>query len=173
VKIGPKLPQKEGRSSSNKIDFSGAFVACQFQGLGTPWKINIEPENDGLEDDFPFPEFYSQVPAVYLPGCIHLENKLLLISINFATKTTHSCLKKWYTMMFSRQFLFGNHNIPSFAPGFSPRSNAPTSIACLLHHMMSNLPDTHGIRNHQASGGGEVEVSLQSPRHFVSYPLVN
>ena len=20
----------------------------------TPWKINIEPENDGLEDDFPF-----------------------------------------------------------------------------------------------------------------------
>ena len=21
----------------------------------TPWKINIEPENDGLEDDFPFP----------------------------------------------------------------------------------------------------------------------
>ena len=21
---------------------------------GTPWKINMEPENDGLEDDFPF-----------------------------------------------------------------------------------------------------------------------
>ena len=21
----------------------------------TPWKINMEPENDGLEDDFPFP----------------------------------------------------------------------------------------------------------------------
>ena len=20
---------------------------------GTPWKINMEPENDGLEDDFP------------------------------------------------------------------------------------------------------------------------
>ena len=20
----------------------------------TPWKINMEPENDGLEDDFPF-----------------------------------------------------------------------------------------------------------------------
>ena len=25
-------------------------VSC----FGTPWKINMEPENDGLEDDFPF-----------------------------------------------------------------------------------------------------------------------
>ena len=22
--------------------------------FSTPWKINMEPENDGLEDDFPF-----------------------------------------------------------------------------------------------------------------------
>ena len=22
--------------------------------VSTPWKINMEPENDGLEDDFPF-----------------------------------------------------------------------------------------------------------------------
>ena len=29
----------------------------------TPRKINIEPENDGLEDDFPFPGIYSQVPC--------------------------------------------------------------------------------------------------------------
>ena len=29
----------------------------------TPWKIKIEPENDGLEDDFPFPGVYSQVPC--------------------------------------------------------------------------------------------------------------
>ena len=29
----------------------------------TPRKINIEPENDGLEDDFPFPGVYSQVPC--------------------------------------------------------------------------------------------------------------
>ena len=34
-----------------------------------PRKINIEPENDGLEDDFPFPGMHSQVPAVNLPGC--------------------------------------------------------------------------------------------------------
>ena len=27
----------------------------------TPPKINIEPENDGLEDDFPLPGVYSQV----------------------------------------------------------------------------------------------------------------
>jgi len=31
----------------------------------TPPKFNIEPENDGLEDDFPFPGLYSQVPGVY------------------------------------------------------------------------------------------------------------
>ena len=36
----------------------------------TPRKINIEPENDGLEDEFPFPGVYSQVPAVNLLGCI-------------------------------------------------------------------------------------------------------
>ena len=29
----------------------------------TPPKFNIEPENDGLEDDFPFPGVYSQVPC--------------------------------------------------------------------------------------------------------------
>ena len=33
---------------------------------------------------------------------IHLENKLLLISINFIPKARHSCLNKWYTR-FSRQ----------------------------------------------------------------------
>ena len=27
-----------------------------------PRKIKIEPENHGLEDDFPFPGVYSQVP---------------------------------------------------------------------------------------------------------------
>ena len=29
----------------------------------TPPQINVEPENDGLEDDFPFPGMYSQVPC--------------------------------------------------------------------------------------------------------------
>ena len=46
---------------------------CYFLGVytvhRTPRKINIEPENDDLEDDFPFPVVYSQVPAVNLPGC--------------------------------------------------------------------------------------------------------
>ena len=32
-------------------------------GLYTPRKINIEPENDGLEDNFHFPGVYSQVPC--------------------------------------------------------------------------------------------------------------
>ena len=38
--------------------------------IDTPPKINIDPENDGLEDDFSFPGGpYSQVPAVNLLGC--------------------------------------------------------------------------------------------------------
>ena len=44
-------------------------------------KINIEPEHDALEDDFPRPggrkKKYSQVPAVNLPGCIHPEGMQL------------------------------------------------------------------------------------------------
>ena len=31
----------------------------------TPWKINREPENDGLENDFPFQLGDFQVPGVY------------------------------------------------------------------------------------------------------------
>jgi len=49
-----------GDSSLRNVNYS---ITC------TPPKINIEPENDGLEDDFPFPRVYSQVPAVHLPGC--------------------------------------------------------------------------------------------------------
>ena len=30
---------------------------------GTPPKTNMEAKNDGLEDDFPFPGVYSQVPC--------------------------------------------------------------------------------------------------------------
>jgi len=35
----------------------------------TPWKINMEPENDDLEDDFPLQLGDFLVPAVHLPGC--------------------------------------------------------------------------------------------------------
>ena len=36
----------------------------------TPPKINIEPENDGLEDDVPFQGVYSQVPLLIFRGCM-------------------------------------------------------------------------------------------------------
>ena len=30
------------------------FTIADHEIFGTPWKINMEPETDGLEDDFPF-----------------------------------------------------------------------------------------------------------------------
>ena len=38
-----------------------------------------------------------------------LENQLLLISINFTPKTSHSCLKKWYFPRFSREEFLTHH----------------------------------------------------------------
>ena len=46
--------------------FSGKFQQknqLPFKWGYTPPKINIEPENDGLEDYSPFPGVYSQVPC--------------------------------------------------------------------------------------------------------------
>ena len=39
------------------------FSSSNHPFSGTPPKFNIEPENDGLEDDFPFLGVYSQVPC--------------------------------------------------------------------------------------------------------------
>ena len=39
-------------------------------GMFTPPKLNIEPENEGLEDDFPFQRGDFQVPAVSFQGCL-------------------------------------------------------------------------------------------------------
>jgi len=51
----PKMSQKSQKARLS----SPSNSAMQ----ATPPKINIEPENDGLEDDFPFPGVYSQVPC--------------------------------------------------------------------------------------------------------------
>ena len=50
----------EGANSCDSFDWT--FEHCTLPET-TPPKINIEPENDGLEDDFPFPVVYSQVPC--------------------------------------------------------------------------------------------------------------
>ena len=54
----PFIPPKKGLVSIKQL-FSWERLAIQ----DTPPKFNIEPENDGLEDDFPFPVVYSQVPC--------------------------------------------------------------------------------------------------------------
>ena len=46
-----------------QISFGGPNAEPQEAFGCTPPKINIEPENDGLEDEFPFPAVYSQVPC--------------------------------------------------------------------------------------------------------------
>ena len=53
------------------------------------------------------------IPFVYI--YIYLENKLLLISINFTPKTSHSCLKKWYTM-FSMYIQFQSKSFLIYQP---------------------------------------------------------
>ena len=46
------------------LGVQNAIFSHQTQAVShTPAKINIEPENDGLEDDFPVPGVYSQVPC--------------------------------------------------------------------------------------------------------------
>ena len=45
-------------------DGSGLFTVIRSDFMATtPPKINIEPENDSLEDVFPFPGVYCQVPC--------------------------------------------------------------------------------------------------------------
>ena len=39
------------------------WISFYPESYSTPRKINIERENDGLEDDFPFPGMHSQVPC--------------------------------------------------------------------------------------------------------------
>ena len=46
-----------GRGNDNKGNFDSKTNS------DTPPKFNMEPENDGLEDEVPFPGVYSQVPC--------------------------------------------------------------------------------------------------------------
>ena len=45
-------PLLVGIASSGGAPGGGEVVESIYKA--TPWKINMEPENDGLEDDFPF-----------------------------------------------------------------------------------------------------------------------
>ena len=50
---------KQPSSASEK---KNDIVKLDSSSPRTPPKIDIESENDGLEEDFPFPGVYSQVP---------------------------------------------------------------------------------------------------------------
>ena len=55
-------------ASESSILSSQVFVQHKFTLKSTPWKINMEPENDGLEDYFPFQwvifRFHVNLPGV-------------------------------------------------------------------------------------------------------------
>ena len=61
------------------LDLSGLGLSASWHGppgnpwfdplRNTPWKINMEPENDGLEDDFLFSIGWVFRFYVNLPGC--------------------------------------------------------------------------------------------------------
>ena len=60
----------------------------------------------------------------------YLENQLLLISINFTPKTSHSCLKKWYSRL-SRMLLFNEKKIqtePHRLVQPTPHPGAPNEL---------------------------------------------
>ena len=46
--------EKSGDRNSNSTRRGSEYHSNFGERLYTPWKINMEPENDGLEDDFPF-----------------------------------------------------------------------------------------------------------------------
>ena len=79
----------------------GWKTTCRYVGTNAytiPREIPIETTNRFME---------SKAACFFLVAPMKqtfLENKLLLISINFTPETSHSCLKLWYTML-SRFFL--------------------------------------------------------------------
>ena len=74
----------------------------------TPPKINIEPENDGLEDDFPLPGVFSLRFHVNLPGCISFIKKniiLILLSSITSCKLVRLCSKMdWMRTLLATSF---------------------------------------------------------------------
>ena len=52
----------ESNSRAEYLTGDGTYPP-ETQALVSTPKINIEPENDGLEDMFPLPEVYPQVPC--------------------------------------------------------------------------------------------------------------
>ena len=47
-----------GKQQYPSLELTYHLISANFKDVssleGTPWKISMEPENDGLEDDFPF-----------------------------------------------------------------------------------------------------------------------
>ena len=104
------LPQRWPRWKRSKVGMektlSTPWVGGRsFQATGTPWKINMEPENDGLEDRFPF---YSWVICRFQPlifqGCTLLPKKN-------GWNTTNGKLGRWN---FPLQNGFRNWDCPFF-----------------------------------------------------------
>ena len=85
-RVRPSMLRLVDDCYARKAQFAGWDLVIRMEAIpGTlnlmnlhPGRFNIEPESDGLEDDFPFPGvyLYSQVPAVDFPGCNGLHLKI-------------------------------------------------------------------------------------------------
>ena len=63
-RVPPRLPGRKATEGEVHIIFGKENNNMWFHKKNQiPPKINIEPENDGLEDYFPLPGVYSQVPC--------------------------------------------------------------------------------------------------------------
>ena len=75
---------------------------------------------------------WNMISYIHTSNYNYLENQLRLISINFTPKTSHSCLKKWYTR-FSRYIdsynVVSNHSCPETQGIFIPTRPARSSPA--------------------------------------------
>ena len=102
-----KIPTKSQHSPNHQPEIHPPLTTYN---SGAPWiQLGTRSWPEVEDDKGPrrFDAFFRPFPPKKkkyrkLQTNIFLENKLLLISINFTAKSSQSCLKKWYFPMFSR-----------------------------------------------------------------------
>ena len=90
------------------ITLHGSWTQDIWNKVYTPLKINVEPENDGLEGDFPLQGVYSQVPC-QSSGVQWLNDMTVF---HFETPSQNPW--KWWLWMGKQWIQFLNTVVPEF-----------------------------------------------------------